>query len=1287
MAVQSKDNNLIPTSSDDSNDEFFEANSSFKLNVIDTNNESSINETKIKKDSAASQVENSSNNKSILNNKKSLQNVRKNSNTSNQSTLSLRSNKDGFNDTQQKKNNKKRSSSSTFSKIQMFRDRSNTKKSNVSSDAALTDTGTTNNNDSRNKSNVYEQNIFEDDELSDGLHINTQDLNHSATASNLSINANNSGSNFDTTLSDANNYLLNGLDEKGELSSPALSTNMNEELDANLKKNSNQKLPSKYRSGKFSSTITNLLPNISAKLHHNKNKAQGEGGSSQPPTPTADNIKFSADKLETVSSTSPSKLKPTNNLDSYTAPIQQQILDNKAVNAQTVSTKFKILSMMGSSKKQNQILPGKIYETSTARGTKTSPNMIKAEFITNTSQHQPIPFPNENSMLHSIPTNQSSYHQVGMSQDNTNINNSLYTNRPRTETVSSQITSLSNVPSYSVWSNMGTNLQDVNSYQYDAGSIMSNNMIQQQQMAYSMSGYGNNTTSSSWRPRSKSNVSMTMMNDYIGYQVYPNGYNNPADTLSYQKSHQISVKNILPQLEHGESMKIAPILQDDVDHSSFNWVTNYSYAPKINLLPNITQPTDTICVSNIFSLQKTQSFPTCLNLTSYALHGVFHQFGQILSIRTLYGLNIALIEFKSIDSAKTAHDVMQGQTISTSIPSEIFYAQIIPLPVSMEADTQGNAKYLLNEQLHNGNLRFVEHGQWTIPVLNGYIPAQKDSILTDLKNNTAHSNGNSAGGNNSNEIVIEQESCPFALPPPDLSQNQKNIDNVFKYFQTHNSSNKGDNKSIKEAFDKVLEVLSNEKLSTDPINYGPQPNANGNSTTLANGNRKIFDSPTLRDLRKALDNKQITNLEVEQICVCMLDEIAELCSDYLGNTIIQRIYEISSPLLKNLIIENCAQYLTSISVHKNGTWAAQKLITGSTDIINNKISIVKGIEKYCLPLFTDQFGNYVIQCCLKYGPPYNNFIYDNIIKNFWEIVQSRFGSRAVRAVLETSNLEDDKMLEKHDKDELERCKVITKRQLYSITSLVVVYSEYLATNSNGTLLLTWYLDTCTIPNRLEILSKQLSKNIVPLATHKLASLTLLKLLNHRKDDGNSKAFILNSIFGDLNAQFDSLKNSIANSNLIKILKESNGNGTQFILKVLSLSLIDVKYKQKAIARLHDILTSAEPEYKEAVDMMKKDKKMVEELSLGTTSTIFFDDTTGTILNTGAKRNRALSHVFNDSTNDGSFANNANGVHARNNSTGSTNSNSNTNNGTARKNRGYSTSQRGHVNNSKASIWD
>lgn len=1271
MVVQSS-NAIIPTSSGDSNDEFFEANSSFNLNVIDDKNESSIMDPKPIKDTSASTIEANHLSKTNLKKKKSLQSVRKNSSTSNQSSFSFSSNKEGLNDNQQKKT-KKSSSSSTFSKIQMFRDRSNTKKSNASSDAVLTDTATNFQLDIKVKTNIQEQNIIEDEELNSYQGTDNKSNKNNPNSSIITNEDSYLASNIDTTFSDVNNNSAEIYEEKGDLSSPALSTTLNEELDINSKKASTQKTSSKYRSGKFSSTITSFLPSISAKLHHNKNKNQGDGGSSQPPTPSADNSKFPDDKLYNLSSNSPNKEKPVNKID-HNYNIEQKQMANNAANDQ-VSTKYKILSMMGSSKKQN-LVAGKTYDNNTARGAKTSPNMIKTEFMSGSYSSQPIPFPNENNMLHNIPTNHSGYHQLGVGQDNSIMNNSLYMNRPRADTVSSQITSLSNVPSYSVWSNMGANTQDASSYQYDSASIVSSNMVQQQQMGYNIGGYGTNTTNTNWRPRSKSNVSM--LNDMNSYQPYANSiYTNNVDTLSYQKSHQVSVKNILPQLENGGSMKVAPILQDDVDHSSFNWVTNYSYAPKINHLPNIIQPTDTICVSNIFSLQKTQSFPTCLNLTSYALHGVFQQFGEILSIRTLYGLNVALIEFKSAESAKMAHEVMHGQVISTSIPSEIYYAQIIPLPVSMEADSQGSGKSLLTEQLFNGNLRFVEHGQWTIPVLNGYIPAQRDSILHETKHPS------NSQGNSTNEIVIEQEHCPFALPPPNLNDNKKNIDSVFKYFQTHNNSVEGEHNSVKKAMDKVLEVLSNEDLSTDPTNYGPQPNANGNSTTLANGTRKIFDSPTLRDLRKALDNKNISTLEVEQICLCMLDEIAELCSDYLGNTIIQRIYDISSPLLKNLIVENCAQYLTSISVHKNGTWAAQKLITGSSDIINNKISIVDGIKPYCLPLFTDQFGNYVIQCCLKYGPPYNSFIYDNILKNFWEIVQSRFGSRAVRAVLETSNLEDDKLSDKGDKEEEERCKIMTKKQLYSITSLVVVYSEYLATNSNGTLLLTWYLDTCTIPNRLEILSKQLSKNVVLLATHKLASLTLLKLLNHRKDDGNSKTLILNSIFGDLSVPFEKAKSSLSNSNLMRILKEAHGNGTQFILKVLSLSLIDMKYKQRAISRLHDILTSTEPEFKEAVDMMKKDKKMVDELSLGTTSVHSYDESSG-LASTG-KRNRALSHIFNDNVNDASNGN-SNGVHARNNSIGSTISNTNSTNGGARKNRGHSTSQRNH-GNSKGSIWD
>lgn len=51
-------------------------------------------------------------------------------------------------------------------------------------------------------------------------------------------------------------------------------------------------------------------------------------------------------------------------------------------------------------------------------------------------------------------------------------------------------------------------------------------------------------------------------------------------------------------------------------------------------------------------------------------------------------------------------------------------------------------------------------------------------------------------------------------------------------------------------------------------------------------------------------------------------------------------------------------------------------------------------------LLLDQFGNYVVQCCLRMGPSRNQYIFDAIVDKCWEIGQGRFGARAVRAILE-----------------------------------------------------------------------------------------------------------------------------------------------------------------------------------------------------------------------------------------------------------------------------------------------
>ena len=90
--------------------------------------------------------------------------------------------------------------------------------------------------------------------------------------------------------------------------------------------------------------------------------------------------------------------------------------------------------------------------------------------------------------------------------------------------------------------------------------------------------------------------------------------------------------------------------------------------------------------------------------------------------------------------------------------------------------------------------------------------------------------------------------------------------------------------------------------------------------------QRVYDAPKLRDIRKRIDNGSCSPEEIEHIAVDMLPEIAELSSDYLGNTVVQKLFENCSEDVKTRMLMEIAPYLASIGVHKNGTWAAQKII-------------------------------------------------------------------------------------------------------------------------------------------------------------------------------------------------------------------------------------------------------------------------------------------------------------------------------------------------------------------------
>ena len=63
--------------------------------------------------------------------------------------------------------------------------------------------------------------------------------------------------------------------------------------------------------------------------------------------------------------------------------------------------------------------------------------------------------------------------------------------------------------------------------------------------------------------------------------------------------------------------------------------------------------------------------------------------------------------------------------------------------------------------------------------------------------------------------------------------------------------------------------------------------------------------------------------------------------------------------------------------------------------------ISESLHAYTPALFMDQFGNYVVQCCLRFGAPWTDFIFESMMEKLYETAQGRFGARAMRACLES----------------------------------------------------------------------------------------------------------------------------------------------------------------------------------------------------------------------------------------------------------------------------------------------
>lgn len=881
----------------------------------------------------------------------------------------------------------------------------------------------------------------------------------------------------------------NGLSQIPEVIDPGITLPLYEEQLVQGDLNQPQKLGSyRVRAGKFSNTLSNLLPNISAKLHHTR-KSSG----------TPKNAQDSTHSRSSSTNTSGSQVSISGHI---TPP-------NPAENMVQVPDAGFFISQ---------------------------PRRSDDSFTFNSGQ-------------------------------NLQTTSSNTVSRTRNNTVSSQITSISSIQqapasASNLWSaTTSPNEQPVVGVAAPFNPSPLNEYSTNTYFDISMNNNTSNLTvptsvGNIWgaRPRSQSNASSI----YTDAQVYDNpaASRSRASTFGLGMEQPQIILNNTPLKSHQPP---APLVADDVDPRAINWVTTDVTVPTINQISNML-PTNTVSISNVFSLQQQQPhLANAINLTSTSLATLCLKFGNVISARTLKDINMALVEFDTVEAAMRAKEVLQGKEVSlVGAPSTVSFAKVLPMHQQSSTSSQATAtnagagpQSLLQEQLYSGAVTFQQQGNVSIPVLNNQ----------SAQTSTSHPNNHST-----THVSTEKEHCPFPLPPPSVSDYTYALEDTITSFSTSHDSSQTKH---------IIENALSYDGTSDTSDFGPLPDPLPN---------REFDAPKLREIRKAIDANSMKDLEIEQLAIAMLDELPELCSDYLGNTIVQKLFEHSSTIIKDIMLRKTNKYLTSMGVHKNGTWACQKIIT-MADTPRQMMLVAQGVERYCTPLFNDQFGNYVIQCVLKFGFPWNNFIFEDIVSNFWTIAQNRYGARAVRACLEA-----------HD--------IITREQLLVLSAMIVLYAEYLATNSNGALLVTWFLDTCTLPHRQSILAPKLVSCIVELCCHRLASLTVLKVLNYRGDD-KAKRLILESVFGK--------KESVEFPQALYQILCDNNYGPTFLYKVLSMSLLEGDVRMHVIQQVRKVLME--------INTTQQHRRLMEEVGLGSAATQAGVQGNG-------KHRPSMSHVFN-----------------------------------------------------------
>lgn len=504
---------------------------------------------------------------------------------------------------------------------------------------------------------------------------------------------------------------------------------------------------------------------------------------------------------------------------------------------------------------------------------------------------------------------------------------------------------------------------------------------------------------------------------------------------------------------------------------------------------------------------------------------IFSPYGAIESARVLTHKNCGFINFEHLDDAVRARKALSGREIlGVEVGAvKIGYAKVpVKAPGTFSPSSQmdsmsndpinqqlayetlarmrGASVVPLDQQILSGSIQdyrsnlamsFIPNGIHAFNgfPLNGAIPPQSAGLsvgsvgMGNTPGRSSNSHYESCNGSDG-EANANANTC--SVPMPAVTEMQLLMRQLSQPLKKEGSTDaqedeQGTNEEDEKAVSEFRPPVTYYTAVPPPINQ-LDPHRRLVSATA--------DPPRLREIRKRLDNNNLGQDDLDLVANELMEEIVYLSSDYIGNTIVQKLFEKCSLSVKMQMLERCAPHLAIIGCHKNGTWAAQKMIDCATT--HEEMSIIsQNLRPFAPPLLLDNLGNYVMQCCLRFGPNYNEFVFDSMIDRCWEVAQGRFGARSMRTCLES----------KHT----------TRLQIKRVAIAVILNSIPLSTNPNGTLLLTWLLDTSNLPGRYRLLAPRLAPHLSHLCTHKLASVTVLRVINQSIDPEASQV-ILDGLF-------------------------------------------------------------------------------------------------------------------------------------------------------------------------------